>query len=181
MRKLCGLLLFLLLVFLFVYQTSYSQQPEWVIGMRVGMSIASGGGGGGKVFNYNTWQWEDAGGGTKAGFQFGPTGEVIFNKQFAVVENLNINTQSGTPIEWGSYFKYYFQIPGSKIKPYADAGFSLWFVSGGPYVGIPFGGGALFPVAPNIYIPADAQFGPIFVTGSTVFGIEITTGIRFIL
>jgi len=97
----------------------------------------------------------------------------------AVVEAFNINTQSGTPIEWSNTFKYYFNIPHSTIKPYADAGFSLWFVTGGPYVGIPFGGGVLFEVAPHVYIPADAQFGPVFVTNNTVFGIELTTGVRY--
>jgi len=160
----------------------HAQQPSWVVGMRVGLSVLAGGGGGNaQVYNYYTGQLENVGGGSgaKAGFQFGPTGEVVFDKQFAVVQTFNINTQSGTPIEWQSLFKYYFDIPKSQIKPYADAGFSLFFVTGGPYVGIPFGGGVLFPITKNFYIPADVQFGPIFATGSTVFGVEITTGVRF--
>ncbi len=154
-----------------------SQQVNWLVGMRLGLSIASGGPGE-TTFNPQTFQFEQSSG-TKAGLQFGPTGEVIFSKTMAICEAFNINTQSGTPIEWQNTFKYYFILPKSKIKPYADAGFSLWFVSGGPYVGIPFGGGVLFEVAKNIYIPADLQFGPIFITNNTVFGIEITTGIRY--
>jgi hypothetical protein len=149
-----------------------------MVGMRVGMSLASGGAKT-TTYNYYTGRFEESGGGTKAGLQFGPTAEVIFNNAYAIVENLNINTQSGTPIEWASFFKYYFTIPRSKIRPYADAGFGLWFVTGGPYVGLPFGGGALFEVGKNLYIPADLQFGPIFVTDNTIFGVEITSGIRF--
>jgi hypothetical protein len=55
----------------------------------------------------------------------------------------------------------------------------LIFATGGPYFGIPFGGGALFPIAKNLYIPADLQFGPVFLPGKTAFAIEATTGIRF--
>lgn len=161
-----------------LHDVSSAQKPSWMVGMRVGMSLASGGAKT-TTYNYYTGRFEESGGGTKAGLQFGPTAEVIFNNAYAIVENLNINTQSGTPIEWASFFKYYFTIPRSKIRPYADAGFGLWFVTGGPYVGLPFGGGALFEVGKNLYIPADLQFGPIFVTDNTIFGVEITSGIRF--
>ncbi len=120
---------------------------KWIIGGRFGLSVASSGGG--------------------AGLQIGPMAELLFNKNMGVGTELNINTQNGTPIEWADYFKYYFDIPSNpNIKPYADAGFSLWFVSGGPYFGIRFGGGVNFKVAPNIWIPADIQMGPVFY-GST--------------
>jgi hypothetical protein len=165
--------------FAYLQASPAQEKPDWIVGMRVGLSLGSGGGQE-VVFNYQTYRYEQKSS-INAGFQFGPTGEVIFKKQFAIVENLNINTQAGTPIEWSSLFKYYFPIQGSQILPYADAGFSLFFVTGGPYVGIPFGGGAMFPIAENIYIPADAIFGPIFVTNNTQFGIELTTGIRFML
>jgi len=152
-------------------------QVKWAVGMRMGLNIGTGGPST-NVYNYQTGQ-VDKSGGTSAGFQFGPYGEVIFNKNMAIALAFNINTQTGTPIEWQNLFKYYFSISGSKIKVYADAGFSLLFAGGGPYVAIPFGGGALFPIAKNLYIPADIQFGPIFVTGGAVFGISITSGIRY--
>jgi hypothetical protein len=123
----------LLVVVLFASETILTQaQVKWAVGGRFGMSIGSGGGG------------------SSAGVQLGPTGEVMFNPNMAVQTELNINTQAGTPIEWANTFKYFFDVPGSNIKPYADAGFGLWFFTGGPYFGIRFGGGELFEVAPNV-------------------------------
>jgi hypothetical protein len=159
-----------------------SAQPQWQVGMRLGLSIFTGYGQGGTTANNllayyygNTTTTSN----TSAGLQIGPTAEVIFDKHYAIVTAFNINTEGGTPIEWQNTFKYYFTIAGSQIKPYADAGFSLIFVTGGPYFGIPFGGGALFPITKNIYIPADLQFGPVFFSGTTAFAIEATTGIRY--
>ncbi|MCZ6775910.1 MAG: hypothetical protein O7D34_05590 [Ignavibacteria bacterium] len=136
-------------------------QVEWIVGGRLGLSIAS------------------AGGSTSAGLQIGPVGEVLFQKQMAIGTEFNINTQSGTPVEWADYFKYYFLVRGSKIKPYANGGFSLWFFTGGPYFALRFGGGANFPIAKNLYVPADIQLGPVFVTGTTVFYLALTSGIRY--
>ena len=157
-------------------------QTKWVVGGRLGMSLYSaGGGGGGSYYNYYTGTYQSAGGtsSTSAGLQLGPMAEVTFSKQFAIGTELDINTQGGTPIEWASYFKVYFNIPGSKIKPYADAGFNLFFYTGGPYFGIEGGGGANFPIAPNLYIPADLKLGPVFASGSTVFYLAVTSGIRY--
>ena len=174
MRRFFVIMLLLAVAMLVASGIANAQKQSWMLGMRMGLGISSGGA---KSVNFFTGKEE--GGGTNAGFQFGPTGEFIFERNFAIVMAFNINTTTGTPIEWANTFKYYFDIPGSKIRPYADAGFGLIFVSGGPYFDIPFGGGALFPVAKNLYIPADFQFGPIFASGSTVFGISITTGIRY--
>ncbi len=124
-------------------------------------------------------RFESSGSGAKAGFVFGPTGEVIFSKSYGIRTGFFIGTQTGTPIEWQNLFRYYFNIKGSDIKPYAHAGFSLIFITGGPYVAIPFGGGALFPIAKNLYIPADLTFGPIFGGGTTVFGVQIKGGIKY--
>jgi hypothetical protein len=142
-------------------------QVHWNVGGRLGLSIVTASYGGVS--------------GTSAGLQVGPAAEVIFGKQIAIGTEFDINTQSGTPIEWGTMFKYYFLIPGSKILPYADAGVGLLFLTGGPYFGIRFGGGALFPIAHNLYIPADVQLGPVFVTGTTAFFIEITSGVRYFI
>lgn len=137
-------------------------QVKWMVGGNMGLSISTGG-------------W----GGAEAGFSFGPMAEVIFSRQFAVGTEFNINTQAGTPIEWADYFKYYIAVRGSNLKPYVDGGFSLWFVTGGPYFGIRFGGGVLFNVARSIYIGPDLQLGPVFVTGSTQFLIMIRGGFRY--
>jgi hypothetical protein len=157
--------------------TADSQTTSWAVGGRLGISIGSYGGGG-TVYNFYGFPTASAST-TSAGLQIGPTGEVIFNKQFAIATEFNINTQAGTPIEWANTFKVYFPIAGSKIKPYADAGFSLWFITGGPYFGIRGGGGALFPIANKLYIPADIQLGPVFITGGTFFYIAATSGIRY--
>ncbi len=150
------------LLFLLVFSDSaFAQKPQWIFGGRFGISIASGGGG------------------SAAGLQIGPMAEYKFNRNMGVGTEFNINTQSGTPIEWADYFKYYFDIPGSNVKPYANAGFSLWIFTGGPYFAIRFGGGANFKVAPKIYIPADLQLGPIFASGTSVFYFAITSGIRY--
>jgi len=77
-------------------------------------------------------------------------------------------------------FRSYFLIKGSNIKPYAHAGFSLIFVTGGPFVAIPFGGRAMLTLAKNLYIPADLTFGPIFGGGTTVFGVQIKGGIKYV-
>ena len=177
MKRFMGLSLLLSVTVLLNSSMTYSQKQSWMIGMRAGLGLASGGPEV-KVFNPFTGKTESSGG-MNAGFQFGPTAEFIFERSYAITTAFNINTTSGTPIEWQNTFKYYFAIPGSKIRVYADAGFGLIFVTGGPYFDIPFGGGALFPIAKNLYIPADLIFGPVFVTGSTQFGIAITSGIRY--
>ena len=142
--------------------TAYSQN-RFVVGGRLGLSVAGG--------------VE-----TSPGFQIGPMGEYYFNSEnnkMAVGTELNINTQAGTPVEWANYFKYYIEIHKTDIKPYIDAGLGLWFYPGGPSLALRFGGGINFLVAPNIYVPADIQLGPVFATGTSVFYFAITTGIRY--
>lgn len=116
---------------------------------------------------------------SSADFTFGPNAEILFGKGLAVGTEFNIFTGTGTPIEWANYFKYYFTVPGSKIKPYGNAGFGLLFVTGGPYFDIRFGGGAGFPVARNLYVGPDLQLGPVFATGNTRFVILIRGGIHY--
>ena len=134
-----------------------SGQVKWMVGGNMGLSLLDG----------------------TAGLQIAPMGEVLFGKGPAVGSELSINTQSGTPVQWGNYFKYYFTVPDTKIKPYADGGFGLWFYTGGPYFSLNFGGGAHFPIAKNLYVPADLKFGPVFAQGTTVFYFAITSGIRY--
>ncbi|MGA8266034.1 MAG: hypothetical protein WB779_16435 [Ignavibacteriaceae bacterium] len=161
------------------FESPSSGNGSWLIGGKLGMAIGSGFGG------------------SSVGLQIGPMGEYKFNSNMAIGTELNINTFGGTPVEWADYFKYYFEIPGSDVKPYADAGLSLWFSSGGPYFAIRFGGGANFKIAKNLYIPADLQIGPVFYStktvgfdpntfqttttssSNTIFYVAITTGIRY--
>lgn len=174
MKKVSQLFLFFAMLIL-VSTTESKAQESWVVGGRFGMSILS---------SY----------GSTVGLQIGPMGEFLFNRNMGIGTELDINTQAGTPIEWETYFKYYFDIPGnSSIKPYADAGPGLWFLTGGPFFGIRFGGGVNFKIASNLYIPADLQLGPMFYstpgvtffgqtyggTTNTVFAFAITTGIRY--
>jgi hypothetical protein len=145
-----------------IFPTGAAAEVRWLVGGKLGMSLVTGGGS------------------TDAGFQIGPMGEALITKNIAVGSEFTINTQSGTPVIWGNYFKYYFEVQGSDIKPYADAGFLLAFVTGGPYFGINFGGGANFPIAKNLYIPADIQLGPLFAT-PTRFLMGFTSGIRYVI
>ena len=153
-------LLFLTLVVLGASISSHAQ-VKWVVGGNLGISIGSG--------------W----GGSSAGLQLGPMAEAVFNKNMGVGSELNINTQAGTPIEWANYFKYYFSVPSSNIRPFANAGFGLWLVTGGPYFGLRFGGGANFPIARNLSIAPELQLGPVFTTGSSTFVFVIRGGIRY--
>ena len=157
-RSLMCVLLILLLTAVAV--SSSTAQVKWSVGGRFGLSVGSGGGG------------------SSAGLQIGPVGEVIFDRNMGVGTELNINTQGGGIVAWEDYFRYYFTIPRSTIKPYADAGIGLWF-SGGTWFGIQFGGGVNIPVAKNLYVPADLELGPVFATGTTFFYLAITSGIRY--
>ncbi len=143
--------------FFFVSGGTAVAQLKWTVGGNLGLSIIGG----------------------AAGLQFGPMAEASFNKNMAVGSELSINTQAGTPIEWGNYFKYFFVIPGSKIRPYADGGLSLFFFTGGPYFGIRFGGGATFPLANKLLIAPEIQLGPVFGGGGSTFYLVLRGGIRY--
>lgn len=134
-------------------------QLKWAIGGNMGMAISTSP--------------------SSVDFTFGPNAELLFGKGMAVGSEFNIFTAAGTPIEWANYFKYYFSIPGSKVKPYANGGIGLVFVTGGPYFDIRFGGGASFEIARSLYISPDLQLGPVFVTGGANFLILIRGGIRY--
>ena len=172
-----------LLILLALTSVAAEAQLHWIVGGRLGMSIFTGGAQA-EATNFLeqlNLQNVNTPSSTRVGLQIGPTAEVVFSKQFAIGTEFNINTQAGTPIEWTTFFKVYFPISGSKILPYADMGFDLLFVTGGPWFGVRAGGGAMFPIAKNLYIPADLQLAPIFTTGSVTFMIVITSGIRYVI
>jgi hypothetical protein len=182
MRRLRLVALLLALFTMFPLLTAQAQ-IRWVIGGRLGMSLGtlSSSAPANDYYYYYYGYTPAKTSSTSAGLQIGPTAEVIFAKQFAVTTEFNINTEAGTPIEWANTFKAYFLISGSKILPYADGGFGLLFVTGGPYFGIRAGGGALFPIARNLYIPADLQLGLYFGNGLTLFWLAVTSGIRYFI
>jgi hypothetical protein len=159
MRSLLYVILFSVVLLAVCSAPATAQNMRWVVGGHMGLSVGDG----------------------NAGLQIGPMAEAIIERTYAVGTEFNINTQSGTPIEWPLYFKYYFRVRGSKLQPYANGGFSLWFYTGGPYFGLRFGGGVNIPVARNLYAAPDVQFGPVFATGNTVFYFTIRGAIRYYL
>jgi hypothetical protein len=150
---------FAVLILLVLAMPASHSQVKWVVGGNMGMGISTSP--------------------SSADFTFGPMAEVLFGKGPAVGTEFNIFTATGTPIEWANYFKYYFAIPGSSVKPYADAGFGLVFATGGPYFDIRFGGGANFEIARGLSVAPDLQLGPVFATGNTNFIILIRAGMRY--
>lgn len=140
-----------------------SKAQGWVVGGSTGLSVADG----------------------NAGFHIGPMAEYMFNKNMSVGTDFTINTQAGTPIAWWNYYKYHFSVPGSKVKPYADGGMLLEFVTGGPYFGLLFGGGVDIPVASKLFVAPEFQAGPIFSVGggTNFFGTKIggTTIFTFVI
>lgn len=131
-----------------------------------------GGRGGISVFSY---------GGSSAGLQLGPTFDAVVSPNLLLGSELTLNTQDGTPVIWGNTAKYLLQLPRTDIRPYVDGGFNLVFVTGGPYFGLQFGGGAWFPIGNNLVVPADIQMGPVFTSGSSTFYFAMTSGIRYTL
>ncbi len=132
------------LVAAFSVQDARSQ--SWIVGGNTGLSITDG----------------------AAGFHIGPMAEYLLNKTSSVGTDFSINTQSGTPLIWWTFYRYRFAVSGSKVKPYVDGGPLLTFVSGGPYFGLMFGGGVDIPVAKNLSVAPEFQGGPVFgVGGST--------------
>lgn len=147
-------------------------QLRWVVGGNMGISLFDG----------------------TAGLHIGPMGEVLFEKNMAAGSEFSINTQGGTPLLWYNYFKYFFTLPGSKLKPYGDAGLVLNFMTGGPYFGLLFGGGVNIPIANKLVASPELQMGPIFGVGggsyrvgpvvfeaesATLFTVIIRGGIRY--
>ncbi|MBI5475046.1 MAG: hypothetical protein HY961_22105 [Ignavibacteriae bacterium] len=170
MKKNLAVVVGLSLLFVATVGTLHSQ-VKWIVGGNMGLGITTGSG-------YSSTD-----------FTFGPMAEVLFNKNIGVGTEFDITTATGTPITWANYFKYYFTIPGSNIKPYAHAGLGLVFATGGPFFFIPFGGGASFGVAKNLYVSADLTLGPEFYSvgggfygysqSTTLFIITIRPGIRY--
>ena len=158
MRKFHLLRLFILFSIVVAVQHGYAQ--EMAVDGKFGVSIFSGGG--------------------STAFLLGGAVDIPTRQNFFVRPELNITTHGGTPIELAAVVKYDIPSIKSPSKVYVDGGLGLWFFSGGPYFGLDFGGGTIFPLdVSKISIPAEIRLGPIFSSGSTTFQIGISGGVRF--
>lgn len=161
MKSKCKAAIFIISILMLLPASKIDAQSasKWTIGGRGGLSLLDG----------------------TAGLQLGPTAELKINNNFSLEGEFNINTQGGTPVEINTNARYYFSSGFSKLNTYGEAGLGLWIYSGGPYLGVKFGGGALFNIDPRLTVPVDLQVGPVFSSGSTVFYFAITSGIRYAL
>jgi hypothetical protein len=117
--------------------------------------------------------------GSSAGLQLGPTFDYELKKGLLLGAELDLNTQSGTPVELAGQIKYLLDVSRPNITPYIDGGLGLWFVTNGPYLGLQVGGGAYFKISEYLSVPADIQLGPVFTSGSSTFYFAMTSGIRY--
>jgi len=138
--------------------------------LLIGQQMAVGGRGGLSIFSNQ---------GSSSGVQIGPTFDYELKKDLLLGGELDINTQGGTPVELAGTVKYLLDLSRSDMTPYVDAGLGLWFMTGGPYLGLQFGGGAYFKISENFWVPADLQLGPVFTSGSSTFYFAMTSGIRY--
>lgn len=126
------------------------QSQNWSIGGNVGLSSLDG----------------------SAGFHLTPVAEYRFNPSMGVGSEFSINTQYGTPLLWHAYFRYYFPIHSSRLRPYANVGPVLTLnVPRAPCFGIFFGGGVNIPVGGNLYIAPDVLLGPVFDVGGGTYNL----------
>ncbi len=137
-----GLVAGMIIAVLFGTNRGHSQNLS--IGANIGMSIIDG----------------------SAGFHLTPVAEYLFNRSMGIGSEFSVNTQYSSPMLWHPYFKYYFNIHGSGLRPYAKAGPVLTLkVPNAPCFGILFGGGINLPIASRLYIAPDVMLGPIFGVG----------------
>ena len=124
--------------------TTVGYAQHWVIGANVGVSVVDG----------------------SAGFHLTPVAEYLFNQSIGVGSEFSVNTQYTSPLLWHPYFKYYFDIGGSRLRPYAKAGPVLALkVPNAPCFGVLFGGGINIPIAGRVSLTPDFMLGPIYGVG----------------
>ena len=105
--------------------------------------------------------------------------DIPFQEALFFRPELNITTHDGTPIEIGGKVKFLLPTSSTNMNLYAIGGLGIWFRSGGSALGIDGGMGTLFSLSgTNVKIPLDLRLGPIIESGSTIFQIALTTGIR---
>ena len=115
------------------------------------------------------------------GLQIGAQLEYVFGSNIALGSELNLNTQSGTPIAWVLQAKYYIQLKQKEIKPFFGIGTQVWFFEGGPYYAASLGAGVDLWLNKKFIVPIDLQFGRIFIDEGEVISFAGTVGIKFFL
>jgi hypothetical protein len=123
-----------------------------------------------------------SGGGSSTAVLFGGAVDFPLNDQSSLFARpeLNITTHGATPIEIAGVVKYDVTTSFVPHKLYVDGGLGIWFMTGGPYIGLDLGGGIIFPLQnEGFQIPLEIRLGPIFSSGASIFQIALTTGVRF--
>ena len=157
-NTLMSLLYVVLLMGLF---SSYSNSQKMALDGKIGLSFFTGTG-------------------SSTGLLLGGGLDIPFQDRSFIRPELNITTHSGTPLELGGKLKYILPTSPISTELYFTGGMGIWFYSGGSALGIDAGVGTLFPLSgTNLKIPAEIRSGPIFESGSSVFQIALTTGVRF--
>ncbi|MBP1646932.1 MAG: hypothetical protein H6Q30_377 [Bacteroidetes bacterium] len=127
-----------------VWGTTPGFSQSWSIGANAGLSVVDG----------------------SPGFHLTPVAEYLFNRSMGIGTEFSANTQFSAPVLWYPYFKYYFNVRGSKLRPYANLGPLLTFhLSSSPSFGILLGGGLNIPIVGNLYLAPDFVLGPVFNVG----------------
>lgn len=141
MRKQLRAVLMIVMILVGVTQ---GLSQNWTVGANAGLSVIDG----------------------TPGFHLTPVAEIRFGGGMGVGSEFSVNTQYSSPVLWYPYFKYYFNITGSKLRPYANIGPLLTLrVPPSPRFGILLGGGVNIPITRNLYITPDFILGPVFDVG----------------
>jgi hypothetical protein len=119
------------------------------------------------------------GNGSSTGLLIGGGVDFPFQERLYFRPELNITTHGGTPIEFAANLRYFLPPNSFSTELFVDGGLGIWFYTGGPALGLDAGIGTLLsPSNSNFKIPVELRIGPIFESGSAVFQIALTTGIR---
>ena len=121
---------------------------HWAVGANMGLSVMDG----------------------TAGFHFTPVAEFLINHTMGIGTEFSANTQFVSPVLWYPYFRYYFIIRDSRLRPYANLGplFAL-HLSSSPAFGLLLGGGLNIPIAGNFSLAPDFVLGPVFGVGGATY------------
>ena len=153
---------YILILFLILPTSSFIYSQHATYGMKTGPSLARG--------TVDT---------VSLGLQIGAQLEYVFSSNIAFGSELNLNTQSGIPIEWALHVKYYFNLKQKEMIPFIGVGTQVWFFEGGPYYGVKVVSGIDLKLNKKFIVPIDLQLGRIFIDDGEVISFAGTVGIKF--